>query len=142
MSILINIEDLLSGQLVEGTRMEFKKGWNPKSIMRSVCAFANDFENEGSGYIFQEIPIHSLFSDQDDDQVADQDIDQDINLFQEEALQLKTHTDNFKKYIQPLLQKGFLRRTIPNKPTSRYQKYYTTERGKAAIKIHEQLTKD
>jgi ATP-dependent DNA helicase RecG len=51
MSILINIEDLLSGQLVEGTRMEFKKGWNPKPIMRSVCAFANDFENEGSGYI-------------------------------------------------------------------------------------------
>jgi len=51
MSILISIEDLLSGQLVEGTRMEFKKGWNPKPIMRSVCAFANDFENEGSGYI-------------------------------------------------------------------------------------------
>ncbi len=51
MSILINIEDLLSGAVVEGTRMEFKKGWNPASIMRSVCAFANDFENEGSGYI-------------------------------------------------------------------------------------------
>lgn len=51
MSILVNIEDLLSGNVVEGTRMEFKKGWNPKPIMRSVCAFANDFENEGSGYI-------------------------------------------------------------------------------------------
>lgn len=51
MSILISIEDLLSGDLVEGTRMEFKKGWNPAPIMRSVCAFANDFENEGSGYI-------------------------------------------------------------------------------------------
>ncbi|WP_461599054.1 AlbA family DNA-binding domain-containing protein, partial [Winogradskyella sp.] len=51
MSILVSIEDLLSGNVVEGTRMEFKKGWNPKPIMRSVCAFANDFENEGSGYI-------------------------------------------------------------------------------------------
>ncbi len=51
MSILINIQDLLSGSIVEGTRMEFKKGWNPAPIMRSVCAFANDFENEGSGYI-------------------------------------------------------------------------------------------
>jgi ATP-dependent DNA helicase RecG len=51
MSILVGIEDLLSGNVVEGTRMEFKKGWNPKTIMRSVCAFANDFENEGSGYI-------------------------------------------------------------------------------------------
>lgn len=51
MSLLINIQDLLSGSIVEGTRMEFKKGWNPVPIMRSVCAFANDFENEGSGYI-------------------------------------------------------------------------------------------
>ena len=51
MSILVNIQDLLSGVVVEGNRMEFKKGWNPTSIMRSVCAFANDFENEGSGYI-------------------------------------------------------------------------------------------
>lgn len=51
MSILISIEKLLSGNFVEGTRMEFKEGWNPKTIMRSVCAFANDFENEGSGYI-------------------------------------------------------------------------------------------
>jgi ATP-dependent DNA helicase RecG len=29
MSILINIEDLLSGKIVEGTRIEFKQGWNP-----------------------------------------------------------------------------------------------------------------
>ncbi|MCK5521042.1 MAG: putative DNA binding domain-containing protein, partial [Candidatus Marinimicrobia bacterium] len=51
MNILVSIENLLSGNFVEDTRMEFKKGWNPKAIMRSVCAFANDFENEGSGYI-------------------------------------------------------------------------------------------
>ena len=51
MSLLVNIEDLLSGAIVEGTRMEFKEGWNPTPIMRSICAFANDFENEGSGYI-------------------------------------------------------------------------------------------
>ena len=51
MSLLVNIEDLLSGAIVEGTRMEFKEGWNPTPIMRTVCAFANDFENEGSGYI-------------------------------------------------------------------------------------------
>lgn len=31
--------------------MEFKKDWNPKRVMRTVCAFANGFENEGSGYI-------------------------------------------------------------------------------------------
>jgi len=54
MSILVSIENLLSGQLVEGERMEFKEGWNPALIMRSVCAFANDFENVGSGYIVME----------------------------------------------------------------------------------------
>lgn len=51
MSLLINIEDLLSGKIVEGERLELKQGWNPTTIMRSVCAFANDFENVGSGYI-------------------------------------------------------------------------------------------
>jgi ATP-dependent DNA helicase RecG len=51
MSIIISIEKLLSGTVIEGTRVEFKEGWNPKPIMRTICAFANDFENEGSGYI-------------------------------------------------------------------------------------------
>ncbi len=51
MSILISIEELLSGKKVEGSRMEFKEDWNPTTIMRTVCAFANDFENQGSGYI-------------------------------------------------------------------------------------------
>ncbi len=51
MSILINIADLLSSQVVEGTRIEYKSDWNPAPILRTICAFANDFENEGSGYI-------------------------------------------------------------------------------------------
>lgn len=51
MSIPINIEKLLSGTVIESTRIEFKEGWNPTAVMRTVCAFANDFENEGSGYI-------------------------------------------------------------------------------------------
>ena len=51
MNILISIEKLLSGKYVEDTRMEFKEGWNPVSILRTICAFANDFGNEDSGYI-------------------------------------------------------------------------------------------
>ena len=42
---------LYPGKFVEGARMEFKKGWNSVSAMRTICAFANDFGNEGSGYI-------------------------------------------------------------------------------------------
>jgi tRNA C32,U32 (ribose-2'-O)-methylase TrmJ len=60
---------------------------------------------------------------------------------QEEALGLKTHTDNFKNHIEPLLNKGFIRRTIPNKPTSKLQQYFTTERGKVVIYIREELIK-
>ena len=37
--------------LSEWERLEFKKGWNPESILRSICAFANDFRNLGGGYI-------------------------------------------------------------------------------------------
>jgi len=51
MNILISIEKLLSGKFVEDSRMEFKKGWNPVSTLRTICAFANDFGNEDSGYI-------------------------------------------------------------------------------------------
>lgn len=51
MSILIHIEDLLAQHKVESERIEFKKGWNPSPIFRSICAFANDFEDSGSGYI-------------------------------------------------------------------------------------------
>ncbi len=51
MNIPINIETLLAGKVVESERVEYKKGWNPATIMRTVAAFANDFENLGSGYI-------------------------------------------------------------------------------------------
>lgn len=37
--------------MIESNRIEFKEGWNPKSIYRTICAFANDFDNIGGGYI-------------------------------------------------------------------------------------------
>lgn len=51
MALHINIEDLLSARTVESDRIEYKKGWNPDAIYRSICAFANDFDNIGGGYI-------------------------------------------------------------------------------------------
>ena len=47
----INIEDLLRQRTVEGDRIEYKSGWNPPAIMQTLCAFANDFENLGGGYV-------------------------------------------------------------------------------------------
>jgi ATP-dependent DNA helicase RecG len=47
----INLTDLLRQRTVEGERIEYKAGWNPDAIIRTVCAFANDFENLGGGYV-------------------------------------------------------------------------------------------
>ena len=49
MRLPINIEELLGGRAVEGDRIEYKTGWNPDAIYRSVCAFANDFDETGGG---------------------------------------------------------------------------------------------
>lgn len=51
MPLPINIKDLISGRIVESDRIEYKKGWNPGSIYRSICAFANNIEDIGGGYI-------------------------------------------------------------------------------------------
>ncbi|MBN2425543.1 MAG: putative DNA binding domain-containing protein [Calditrichaceae bacterium] len=51
MPIPVNIDDLINGQIVEWERIEFKKGWNPEAVLHSICAFANDFNNWGGGYI-------------------------------------------------------------------------------------------
>jgi ATP-dependent DNA helicase RecG len=51
MKLPININDLLAARTVEWERLEFKAGWNPKAVLHTMCAFANDFHNLGGGYI-------------------------------------------------------------------------------------------
>lgn len=51
MAIPITIEKLLTENVVEWARIEYKEGFNPKSILRTICAFANDIDNWGGGYI-------------------------------------------------------------------------------------------
>jgi len=50
----INLESLIHHRIIENDRVEFKSGWNEKikeSVIRSVCAFANDLLNNNGGYI-------------------------------------------------------------------------------------------
>lgn len=51
MALPINIEDLVHGRTIEWERLEFKQGWNPKEVLHTMCAFANDIHNWGGGYV-------------------------------------------------------------------------------------------
>lgn len=51
MAIPINIDDLINQRVIESNRIEFKRDWNPTPIIHSICAFANDIDNVGGGYI-------------------------------------------------------------------------------------------
>ncbi|MXW46642.1 MAG: hypothetical protein F4109_00375 [Gammaproteobacteria bacterium] len=51
----INLADLLYCRGIESERVEFKASWNPQTtgpqILKTICAFANDFHNLNGGYI-------------------------------------------------------------------------------------------
>ena len=51
MAIPTNIKTLLSGEVVEWARIEFKETWDAAASLKTVCAFANDLDNWGGGYI-------------------------------------------------------------------------------------------
>ena len=51
MALPVNIDDLVNQRVVESTRIEYKRDWNPEPILHSITAFANDFDNLGGGYI-------------------------------------------------------------------------------------------
>ena len=51
MALPIDINKLLWGKVIEWDRLEFKKGWNPEEVIRTICAFANDINNWGGGYL-------------------------------------------------------------------------------------------
>lgn len=51
----INLDELLRLQGVESPRVEFKASWDDRytgaQIIRTICAFANDFQNLNGGYV-------------------------------------------------------------------------------------------
>ncbi len=50
-TLSINIEELLRGQIVESDRLDYKEGFDPEKIAHTVCAFANDINNISGGYL-------------------------------------------------------------------------------------------
>jgi len=51
MPLPINIENLIKDRVIEDSRFEYKLGWNPEKVLHTMCAFANDLDNIGGGYI-------------------------------------------------------------------------------------------
>ncbi len=51
MALPINVGRSAAAEKGGINRIEFKKGWNPDRIYRTICGFANDFDNIGGGYI-------------------------------------------------------------------------------------------
>lgn len=50
----VKLDDLIHARTVESVRIEFKATWNPviaDAVIRTVCAFANDFQGLNGGYL-------------------------------------------------------------------------------------------
>jgi ATP-dependent DNA helicase RecG len=52
-----------------------------------------------------------------------------------EKIGLYKNTKNYNHHIKPLIEAGWLNLTLPNKPTSKNQQYFTTELGKKLLTI-------
>ncbi|QUC03686.1 RNA-binding domain-containing protein [Atopobium sp. oral taxon 416] len=50
-AIPINFKELVSGSVVESSRIEAKEDFNPERVVHTICAFANDIDNIGGGYV-------------------------------------------------------------------------------------------
>jgi ATP-dependent DNA helicase RecG len=52
-----------------------------------------------------------------------------------EKIGLYKNTKNFQNHVRPLIVAGWLHFTLPDKPTSKNQKYYTTDLGKKLLAV-------
>lgn len=66
MAVPTNIRTLFAGNAVEWARIEFKETWDAEASLKTICAFANNIDNWGGGYLIIGVeekngrPIHPL----------------------------------------------------------------------------------
>ena len=81
-------------------------------------------------------------SDQESDQVTDKAkkilsycIDSRSSAEILTEIGISNHTSNYKRHIEPLLEKELLQMTIPDSPKNRNQKYITTQKGREKLNM-------
>lgn len=67
-ALTVDILRLLRGEAVEWERIDFRKNFHALSVLRSICAFANDINNSGGGYVIigtedneQNLPVFPVY---------------------------------------------------------------------------------
>ena len=51
LALAVDIDRLLKGGVVEWQHIDFRKSFHPLPVLRNICAFANDINDHGGGYI-------------------------------------------------------------------------------------------
>ena len=51
MALQVSIAGLIDRKAIEDGRVVYKGGWDPEAVLHTVCAFANDADDVGGGYI-------------------------------------------------------------------------------------------
>lgn len=54
MALPTSLKNILNNSIVEQARVEYKRDWNPKTILHTICAFVNDIDNFSGGYRYRE----------------------------------------------------------------------------------------
>ena len=127
MSLPVNIKLLLEQRIVESTRIEYKTDWNPEAVLHSICAFANDIDNCGGGYIVLGVeerdgrpvlPVCGLPAGRIDH------INKELVTASELATQLgyARLTATVSRAVKELVSEGKIKMSHPDNPHSQNQK--------------------
>ena len=151
----VNLEDLFRPPRVEGGRIEYKVGRNSSAIVRTLCAFANDYENLGGGCVvvgheaIGPDPTSSPDRTSNPEPMSDQARRTDDasvpamgllpsavaepqpRIAVQAALGLADRTNFTASYLRPALDTGFRALTYPDTPRHRNQQFFMTASGRA-----------
>ena len=109
----IDIKKLIEQRMIESSRIEYKSGWNPELIIHTICAFANDMNNWGGGYIIlgieddngmPRLPIKGLVKKEIDD--INKDLLNKCNMIVPRYVPLVEHTQYGGKDVMAIRVPG------------------------------------